>query len=246
MTAQKSRSSKQQSQAGSNLKPFYIVLALIAVIGVGAIVFATKSGGGTAADDVIELPPEALSNAQELVNKSDGIKKGADNAPIKLLVFSDYMCPACQTFTSRVEPPLRAEFIENGQVQLVYYDFPLGGGHRWSFLASRAARCAGDEGKFWEYHDLLFARQRDWMYSNTAPVADLEKLGEPLGLGEDFSKCLRSDKYQDVVTYNRALGNALGVRGTPTLFMNGRQLRDEWSDYDALKLRIEEELARLQ
>lgn len=245
MTAQRTRSSRQQKQAGSNLKPFYIVLGLIAVLGVGAIVYATQSGG-QAADDVIQLPPQILSNAQELVNKAQGIKKGPDSAPIKLLVFSDYMCPACTQFTTRVEPPLRAEFIENGQVQLVYYDFPLGGGHRWSFIASRAARCAGDEGKFWEYHDLLFARQRDWMYTNKAPVEDLEKLGATLGLGDEFRKCLRSDKYQDVVTYNRALGETLGVRGTPTLFMNGRQLRDEWGDYDALKLRIDEELARLQ
>jgi protein-disulfide isomerase len=211
------------------------------VLGVGAIVYATQSGGGTAADDVIQLPPEVLNNAQELVNKAQGIKKGSDDAPIKLLVFSDYMCPACQTFATRVEPSLGVEFIDKGVVQMVFYDFPLGGGHRWSFLAARAARCAGDEGKFWEYHDILFA-QRDWMYSGNAPVPQLEALGKQVGLGDEFNQCLRSDKYQDVVTYNKALGDALGVRGTPTLFMNGRQLRNEWSDFDALKLRIQEEL----
>jgi protein-disulfide isomerase len=233
---------KAAAPSGSNLKTFYWILGLVGLLSVAGIAWVTLKGA-KAAQQPIELAPEAIANAQDLVKAARGIKEGSDAAPIRILVFSDYMCPACRQFTTAVEPGLRRDFIETGKVQLVYHDFPLGGAHKWSFLAARAGRCAEDQSKFWPYHDLLFARQSDWSFSQTAPTGKFEDYAREVGLDQKaFEACLNSNKHQELVTANHTLGVQLGVSGTPTLFMNGRQLAREWSDYSLLKTRLEQEL----
>jgi protein-disulfide isomerase len=231
-----------KSKKANNLKPFYWLLGVGALAGIGFIGFAILNG--SAADQ--EPPPVSaavLNDPKELVKAARGIESGRKEAPVRILVFSDFMCPACQYFATQVEPQLRTEFIEPGKVQLVYYDFPLGGAHRWSFLASRAGRCAEAQGKFWELHDRLFAAQQEWSYRNSEPVADFVKYAREAGVnGDTFTSCLKSDQHAELVSANKALGSQLGVGSTPTLFMNGRMLRDEWNDYSKLKQRIQQQL----
>ena len=226
----------------TNLKPFYWLLGIIALIGIGFIAVSALRGPN-AAQEPVEIPQAVVTNAQQLVQAARGIEAGQDDARVRILVFSDFMCPACRHFATPVEPQLRTEFITPGKVQLVYYDFPLGGAHRWSFLASRAGRCAEEQGKFWDLHDRLFAAQQEWSYRQSEPVSDFVKYAQEAGVNRDaFTSCLRSDKHAQLVSANRALGVQLGVGGTPTLFMNGHMLRDEWNDYSKLKQRIEQEL----
>src|SRR5690606_8784396 len=119
----------------------------------------------------------------------------------QVVVFSDFMCPYCGQFTLQVERLLKENYAQTGKIHYVYYDFPLGGAHRHSFLAARAARCAGDQGKFWEYHDYLFGQQSEWSYKRNPPVGEFEDYAEALGLDRAaFSECLRSDRHADVVS----------------------------------------------
>jgi protein-disulfide isomerase len=210
----------------TGLQPFYYVVGGIALLGVIAIaVTALRSRGGGAALEPVPL--EGLNN-QDVITRAQGIKLGPDNAPAKMLVFSDFMCPYCGQFASQIEPQLKAEYIDKGRLQLVFYDFPLGGSHIHSFLAARAARCAGDQNKFWEYHDLLFGRLSDWGTSATPPVNQLIDYSNQVGINRDeFGQCLKSDKYQDVVSASRKLGDQLGVNATPTLILNGKRVRGE-------------------
>jgi protein-disulfide isomerase len=210
----------------TGLQPFYYVVGGIALLGLIAIaVTALRSRGGGAALEPVPL--EGLNN-QDVITRAQGIKLGPDNAPAKMLVFSDFMCPYCGQFASQIEPQLKAEFIDKGRLQLVFYDFPLGGNHIHSFLAARAARCAGDQNKFWEYHDLLFGRLSDWGTSATPPVNQLIDYSNQVGINRDqFGQCLKSDKYQDVVSASRKLGDQLGVNATPTLILNGKRVRGE-------------------
>jgi len=234
---------KARRGAESPIKPFYWLLGIIGLAGVGLIAF-TVLKGGQAASEPVELPPEAVKNLNDLVQTAKGVKKGPDNAPVRLLIFSDFSCPACMNFTTRIEPSLRKDFIDTGKIQFVYYDFPLGGPgeHKWGFLAARAARCAGDQDKYWEYHDTLFGRQSDWMFERATPTKKLTDYAVTVGVDAGaFKSCLNSDKYADVVTANKELGNQLGVGATPTLYMNQRQVA-EWGDYQLLKARIEREL----
>jgi protein-disulfide isomerase len=208
----------------SGIQPFYYVLgglALIGIIAIGLTVLRNR-GGGAALEPV---PLEGLSN-QQLVERAQGVKLGPENAPAKMLVFSDFMCPYCGTFASQIEPQLKNEYINTGKLQLVFYDFPLGGTHVHSFLAARAARCAGEQNKFWEYHDLLFGKLQEWGTSQSPPIANFVDYAGQLGLNrDDFESCLKSDKYQDVVSASRMLGDALGVNATPTLIVNGKRVR---------------------
>src|SRR5690606_31043959 len=94
--------------------------------------------------------------------------------------------------------------------------------------AARAARCAGDQGRYWEYHDALYARQARWSGRSSTPLNDFEEYAAELGLDRAaFSACLRSDRHAEVVTANIMLGERLGVRGTPTVIVNGRRV-ERW------------------
>jgi protein-disulfide isomerase len=152
------RNRKAAAARGSTLKPFYWILAVVGLVGIAVIGWITLKGSGQAAQAPIELSPEQLANAQELVKTAQGIKLGPDNARVRLLVFSDYQCPACGIYGTMVEPNLRREYVETGKVQVVYHDFPLVSLHRWAFLAARAGRCANELNKFWEFHDVMLQR----------------------------------------------------------------------------------------
>lgn len=220
---------------GSSPKTFYWILGVVAVLGIGAILLAAMKGGSGMVTAPIEL--SEVPDAATLLERAQGIPVGSADAPIKMLVFSDFQCPGCKHWALQVEAPLKADLVANGQVQLVYYDFPLEG-HPHSFLVSRAARCANDQDRFWDYHDLAFAQQEQWSYSRTAPADLLIQYAETLGLDmNEFRTCLNSDAHAATVTANQLLGSQLGVRGTPTVFVNGRQLQN-WNDFEAAKVEI--------
>jgi protein-disulfide isomerase len=224
------------NQKGSSPKTFYWILGVVAVLGIGAIALAAMGGDSGMVTEPIELSD--VGDAAALLERARGIAIGDENAPIKMLVFSDFQCPGCKHWALQVEAPLKADLVESGQVQLVYYDFPLSG-HPHSFIVSRAARCANDQGKFWEYHDLAFAQQEQWSYSRTTPTDLLIEYAQTVGLDMgQFRSCLESDAHAETVTANQMLGAQLGVRGTPTVFVNGRQLQN-WNDFQAAKAEIQ-------
>ena len=220
----------------------YIVLALVAVLGGGWIVYTVTTGGGGAVVAPIELT--GIDDAQSLIARAPGVTAGPAEARVQILVFSDFTCPACRGFSGLVESQIKAEYVETGKVRLVYHDFPLGGpNHEHGFIAARAARCAGEQNRFWEYHDLLFARQTDWAAARGAPISLMNDYADLAGLNAgQFKSCLESDRFADVVTANKVLGERLGVRATPTVFIGSRSVAD-WRDYTAVKEAIERELA---
>jgi protein-disulfide isomerase len=109
-----------------------------------------------------------------------------------------------------------AEFPD--KVRLVFKDFPLGF-HAGALPAAEAARCAGEHGRYWEYHDLLFVAQP--AFSKTDLLGYAARLGLP---AEPFTACLESSRHRDAVLADFAEGRAGGVQGTPTFFVNGRRL----------------------
>lgn len=224
---------KAAPASASTTKLFYGVLAVIAVVGIGSIVYASTRSAGMATEP---LDMSQVTDAESLLQRAQPVHLGDENAPIQMFVFSDFMCPACGVWSSRVEPHVKREFVETGKVRLTYYDFPLGGAHKYSFAAARAARCASDQGKFWDYHDRLFGSQQQWSYSAGMPTDFFLQYATELGLDMDaFESCLRSDQHAEVVTANKVLGETLGVGGTPTIFVNGRQMTADWRDYGEVK-----------
>jgi protein-disulfide isomerase len=140
---------------------------------------------------------------------------GAKDAPVTLVEFSDFQCPYCRA----AEPTVQAVRQKYGdKIRFVYMDFPLGM-HAHAMDAANAAQCAGDQGKFWQYHDALFADQ-----GKLAP-ADLKATAAKLGLDtKKFAACFDSQQHDGEIRAEEAQGSADGVSATPTFFVNGREI----------------------
>jgi protein-disulfide isomerase len=140
---------------------------------------------------------------------------GSDRAPITIVEFSDFQCPYCRQ-SVRILKALRQLYGE--RIRIVYRDY-LGPGHPYALQAAEAARCAGEQGKFWEYHDLLFDRQ------SSGKGWDFTSLAKELGLQLNaFDGCLQSRRFREQISKDLQDGLALGITSTPTFFVNGRPL----------------------
>jgi protein-disulfide isomerase len=206
---------------GSEMTRFYWILGAVAVLGVGILAF--RAGSSALSETVTEPLDMDLSDPAVLMRIARGVPKGDPAAEITILEFADFQCPGCRAFHAQVKPLVEAEFIATGVAKFVYYDFPLTQSHPNAFLASRAARCADDQGKFWEFHDVLYRQQDSWAGQPT-PVGRFESYAGDLGLDAGaFSTCLRGDKHADVVTANMELGNQMQVPRTPTVVIGKGQ-----------------------
>jgi len=147
---------------------------------------------------------------------------GETKAKIAIVEFGDYQCPFCSKFFFDVEPILRDRYIKSGQAKMVWRDFAFLGSE--SFFAAEAARCANDQGKFWQYHDLLFNRQQG--ENQEAFSKDkLKSFAGELTLNQtDFDACLDSGKYTQAVKDDTDAGRQVGVNGSPATFINGEMI----------------------
>jgi protein-disulfide isomerase len=198
-----------------------ILITVVAVVLLGGIGFYIGRGAG---GDTVTAPvemPELEGNSEALVELAQGVALGDPDAPITIVEFADYQCPACQRFSTMVKPQIQAAYVDEGIAKFVFYDFPLASIHPHAFIAARAARCAEDQDRFWAYHDEIFRNQSSWSLAASPPLGEFEDYAATVGLDQDaFSACLRSDRHADLVTANLILGQQLGVGGTPTVMVS--------------------------
>ncbi|NCN99471.1 hypothetical protein COU62_03155 [Candidatus Pacearchaeota archaeon CG10_big_fil_rev_8_21_14_0_10_35_219] len=139
--------------------------------------------------------------------------KGQESAPITIIEFSDFECPFCGKFYSESYGQIVENYVDTGMVKFVYMHFPLSF-HPQAMPAANAVECAGEQGMFYEYHNVLFENQQSLSEDNYVIWA-----GE-LGLDvKQFSECYDSSKYQDKINSQMAYGQQLGVSGTPGSFV---------------------------
>jgi protein-disulfide isomerase len=172
-----------------------------------------------------------LDQPREAV-KAVGAALGPENAPIELIEFSDFECPYCRRAAPVVKQVLEAY---GNRVRLVYRHYPLAQ-HPNARPAAEAAACANEQGKFWAYHDRLFA--------DPAKIsdADLKQSAKDLGLdAARFNTCVDAHTFRQAVDADVTAGQAAGVTGTPAFFINGRPLLGDPS-FDVFKRVIDEEL----
>lgn len=221
----------------------YVILGAVAVIGVGAVGYSVGRGSGSAATQPVEI--EGIrEDMQRLAQLAQGEAKGDEDAPVTIIEFGDYQCPGCGLFAQQVKPQIELSLVETGKAQFVFYDFPLVGMHPNSFIAARAARCAADQDRFWDYHDNLFRNQTRWS-TLANPIGLLEEYARTLDMDDDaFADCLNSDRHAELVTANMQLGEVMGVGGTPTLFVEyGGTVRPIESDFFTIQSYVDELLA---
>jgi protein-disulfide isomerase len=139
--------------------------------------------------------------------------RGDASARMAIVEYSDFECPYCGLYEREDSPEVLKNFVKTGAVKLFFRDLPLPF-HRHAMQAARAAHCAGDQGKYWEMHDSLFANQRD------LSDAALRERAKTLGLDTDkFNEWLSSDKYTEDIRKSISDAEKLGVTGTPTFFI---------------------------
>ncbi len=174
------------------------------------------------------LPPKVEVSAE-------GPSKGEASAPVTIVEFSDFQCPFC----SKVEDTVKKVMdTYKGKIRFVYREFPLPF-HGDAQKASEAALCAGDQGKYWEMHERLFANQQ------ALGLPQLKEHSKALGIeAGKFDKCLDGGDKAKVVEASKKVGEALGVTGTPAFFINGRSLSGA-QPFENFKEIIDYELAHL-
>lgn len=171
--------------------------------------------GGTVQQPTPQPEPEPEPEVADVSAEDDAVK-GPANAPVTIIMFSDYQCPYCGRAEDTVKEILEAYPT---QVKLIFRDFPLSSMHQYAQKAAEASECAGEQGKYWEMHDKLFENQQ------ALTADDLKKYAADLGLDTGkFNTCLDSGAMASEVQKDFNDGQAAGVSGTPTFFINGQKL----------------------
>jgi len=146
--------------------------------------------------------------------------QGPADAKVVVRLFGDYQCPACRVAEGATQYAINTY---KDRVKFVWNDFPLTTIHPNARPASNAARCAEEQGKFWEYHDMLYDKQTDWSHERS-PQAKFNDYAASLGLNKDtFSSCLSSRTHDGKIADDISEGNRNRVDRTPTVFINNRR-----------------------
>jgi protein-disulfide isomerase len=188
---------------------------------------------------VQQFIPKKIKAAEELLRgttQSNGM--GNPDAPVHIIEYGDFQCPYCLKFWTQTEPELIKDYVNTGKVYFEYRSVGafLGAESGW---AAEGAYCAGDQGKFWEYHDTLFT---NWTGENVGDFTKdkLIQYAKALNLNmTDFEACISAEKHKGTVDQDQAQADADGVHATPTLFINGFKFEGALP-FDDLKQIIED------
>ncbi len=207
--------------------PFVIVIGVaLTTLGSGTLLYRAKR-------QQLKNIPESESVLAK-TNTAPAHIRGNPDAPVTLEEFGDFQCPPCGKFSEFVEELLK-EY--NPRLRLVFRNFPLSG-HEHAREAALAAEAAGLQGKFWEMHDTLYREQDTW--SKAPNVRELfESYAGTIGLDVDqFKKDMDGDKARERVDSDRALADFLGVKATPTLFINNRPVEPKDKNPEGVRAAI--------
>jgi len=160
-----------------------------------------------------------------MVSLDDDPVKGNADAPVTIIEFSDFQCPFCLRFFTQTLPLIEKNYIDSGKVKLVYRDLPLDSLHQNARGASIAAECADEQGKFWQYHDILFVKQTQWQglasvdFDNT-----LKDYAGQLGLQvSSFESCMKSPDIFKEVNDDLIQARTYGLTATPSFFIGNEK-----------------------
>lgn len=179
----------------------------------GALGQTTQQGqaapGGKISD---ELWAKVLSNP--------AASRGSEDAPVTIVEFSDYQCPYCARYITDAYLQIEKDYVETGKVRYLFRDLTLPF-HANASAAAQAARCAGEQGQYWEMHDVLFEKQSDWA---SGDAAELFKgyAGELVADIDVFLSCYENKKYEQEINEDLQLARQVGADGAPAFFINGK------------------------
>ena len=225
---------RRRRQKGPSRTLIIIGIVGLALALVGVLIVSSPQNPFTPPGTVVAITPFPRPAANQNA-------MGDPNAPVKIEEYSDFQCPACAAFYRDTEKLIAEQYVAANKVYFVYHSMGAWIGSE-SAGAAEAALCAGDQGKFWDYHDLLFAN----LTGENIGAFRTQRLlafGEALGLATgEFRPCLDNHKYASQVAQDRVEGEKLGVKVTPTFFINGKKIEGALS-FAAFQQEIESALA---
>ena len=194
---------------------FWKVTTVVLIIVLVVLTFKGNNNSAPTGGTVVDNPEPAVAvNFEDLLD--DDAVKGDEDAPVTIIEWSDFECPFCARFYRDTLPLIEEEYIKTGKVKLVFRDFPLSF-HQNAQKAAEAAECAGEQGKFWEMHDLLFEQGVE------GGTVGFKQYAKQLGLNTaKFNECLDSGAMASEVRKDTADGAAAGIQGTPGFLINGK------------------------
>ena len=198
-------------------------MATLAIIGgvallVGLIVLSGFLKSSAPVGDFTVITPDVHPQV-------NGTAMGDPNAPVRIDVFEDFQCPACQYYSENIEHQVIDNLISNGKVYYVFHNYPFlddRAATKESDQAANASMCAADQGRFWDYHQMLYA---NWKGENEGNLSDkrLTAFADALGLDIDkFSTCFKANQFKDQINADLQAGQDMGAQGTPSVFVNGK------------------------
>lgn len=209
----------------AGLKRFYLILAAVAVVGLGALAWVLGR------PSTVSIPANVTVQAGDTAGFR-GYVLGDGAAPVEVTEYADYQCPFCQTFATLQMPTIKKRLIETGRVRWRFRDFPLQQ-HRHARPAAHAAACANEQGKFWAMHDRIFEGQAEWAGERDAS-GTFRRYATEVGLDPArYDACMSAAKYAGRIQASYEEGVRLGVNSTPTLFVGGRLYQGRF-DSDAI------------
>jgi protein-disulfide isomerase len=223
---QEIRARRRRQQMTSRITVIILVI-LGALLITAALALPSINNANLKATQMANLTqtPIATIVSRTLAAPVDKTSMGDPSAPVKMDVWEDFQCSACLIYSQNTEPLVIQNYVETGKVYYVFHFFPAissyAPGNTESEHSANAAMCAADQGKFWEYHDILFA---NWIGENVGGYNDnrLVAFAGSIGLNmTDFNKCFDSDKHGDFISQDASAGQNFGVHGTPAIFVNG-------------------------
>ena len=215
----------------SSLNRFYTVLGVLAAVAIGALLYLMNRASTPTVPANVKV--EAADTAG-----FRGYVLGSDTAPVEVIEYADYQCPACQSFDVVEFPYVKERLIETGRVRWVYRDFPLDQPHKWTRLAAHSAACANEQGKYWEQHSSLYETQPDWSASNDAGGM-FRDFAQKNGMDvAKYDACMTSLKFAGRIQASSDEGIRLGVNSTPSFVIAGR-LYAGVQPYDRLRALVD-------
>ncbi len=231
-----------------------VTLLIVAAFLIGVLAtkvqYLEKGQGSQAQVPAAQAPaqgtqPSAPQPGQKVDVKAGELPPlGDKNAKIVMIDFSDFECPFCKKYFDETYAQIKKDYIDTGKIVYYYRHFPLDF-HPAAKPAALASECANEQGKFWEYHDLVFKDQAK-ISQKTADEVKQALKGFAISLDlntSQFNSCLDLEKYKANVDKDQQDGVAAGVNGTPTLFVNGQAIVGA-QPYSAFKTIIDQELAK--
>jgi protein-disulfide isomerase len=213
------REKRKQQQRRQRLVVI-LVVAGIALLIAGALAYPSIRNSLQPVGEVIPITPQSRPMA-------DGTALGDPNAPVRIDIYEDFQCPACRSYSEQIEGQVVENYVATGQVYYVFRHFPFLDDRvttKESDQAANASMCATEQGRFWDYHDILFA---NWDGENQGAFSDnrLTAFAESIGLDmETFNACFQENRYQEEIEADLAAGRRANVQGTPSLFVQGQQV----------------------